>query len=48
MLAAATFALSKLIVHEKIESWLREPFVDEQGTAAGPRAAGCATRSASC
>ena len=29
MLAAATFALSKLIVHEKAESWLREPFVDE-------------------
>ena len=31
VLAAATFALSKLIVHEKIESWIREPFVDEQG-----------------
>lgn len=30
MLAAATFALSKLIVHEKVESWLREPFVDEE------------------
>jgi hypothetical protein len=30
ILAAATFALSKLIVHEKAESWLREPFVDEQ------------------
>ncbi len=30
VLAAATFALSKLIVHEKAESWLREPFVDEQ------------------
>jgi hypothetical protein len=29
VLAAATFALSKLIVHEKAESWLREPFVDE-------------------
>ena len=29
VLAAATFALSKLIVHEKVESWLREPFVDE-------------------
>jgi hypothetical protein len=29
MLAAATFALSKLIVHEKVESWLRKPFVDE-------------------
>jgi Protein of unknown function (DUF1360) len=30
MLAAAAFALSKLIVHEKIESWIREPFVEEQ------------------
>ena len=30
VLAAATFALSKLIVHEKVESWLREPFVDEE------------------
>jgi hypothetical protein len=30
LLAAATFALSKLIVHEKAESWLREPFVDER------------------
>ena len=30
LLAAATFALSKLIVHEKAESWIRQPFVDEQ------------------
>ncbi len=30
ILAAATFALSKLIVHEKVESWLRQPFVDER------------------
>jgi Protein of unknown function (DUF1360) len=30
ILAAATFALSKLIVHEKVESWIRQPFVDEQ------------------
>jgi hypothetical protein len=29
-LAAASFALSKLVVHEKVESWLRRPFVDEQ------------------
>jgi hypothetical protein len=28
-LAAATFALSKLIVHEKVEAWLRVPFVEE-------------------
>jgi hypothetical protein len=30
LLAAATFALSKLIVHEKIETWIRRPFVDEE------------------
>jgi Protein of unknown function (DUF1360) len=30
LLAAATFALSKLIVHEKVETWIRAPFVDEQ------------------
>ena len=29
LLAAATFALSKLIVHEKAEAWIRRPFVDE-------------------
>jgi hypothetical protein len=28
-LAAATFALSKLIAKEKAETWMREPFVDE-------------------
>ena len=28
-LSTATFALSKLIVHEKVETWLRRPFVDE-------------------
>ena len=28
-LAAATFRLSKLVVNEKVESWMREPFVDE-------------------
>jgi hypothetical protein len=30
-LAAASFALSKLVVHEKVESWIRRPFVDEDG-----------------
>jgi hypothetical protein len=30
LMAAATFALSKLIVTEKAESWVREPFVEEQ------------------
>lgn len=29
-LAAASFALSKLVVHEKVESWIRRPFVDEE------------------
>jgi len=28
-LSAATFALSKLLVHEKIETWVRAPFVEE-------------------
>src|SRR6185503_18110890 len=26
---AATFALAKLLSHEKVESWLRAPFVEE-------------------
>src|SRR5262249_21351469 len=25
----ATFALSKLVAHEKVEAWLRAPFVEE-------------------
>jgi hypothetical protein len=29
VLAAASFTLSKLIVHEKVDSWLRTPFVEE-------------------
>jgi hypothetical protein len=28
-LAAATFALSKLVVHEKVETWVRSPFLEE-------------------
>ena len=36
-LSAASFALSKLIVREKAETWLRRPFVDEQPDAARPR-----------
>ena len=36
-LSAATFALSKLIVHEKIETWLREPFVEERPEGKRPR-----------
>jgi hypothetical protein len=29
-LAAASFRLSKLLVNEKVESWVRRPFVDEE------------------
>jgi Protein of unknown function (DUF1360) len=36
-LAAATFALSKLLVHEKVEAWVREPFVEEHGEARRPK-----------
>jgi hypothetical protein len=36
-LSAATFALSKLIVHEKVETWLRQPFVEERPDGKRPR-----------
>jgi hypothetical protein len=36
-LSAATFALSKLLVHEKVESWLRRPFVEERADGKRPR-----------
>jgi hypothetical protein len=36
-LAAATFALSKLVVHEKVETWLRAPFVEENADGKRPR-----------
>ncbi|HYM58581.1 MAG TPA: DUF1360 domain-containing protein [Solirubrobacteraceae bacterium] len=36
-LAAATFSLSRLLVHDKVESWLREPFIDEQGGGKRPK-----------
>lgn len=37
-LGAATFALSKALVHEKVDTWLRQPFVEGDGTGArGPR-----------
>ncbi|HEY2636839.1 MAG TPA: DUF1360 domain-containing protein, partial [Solirubrobacteraceae bacterium] len=32
-LGAATFALSQALVHEKVETWMRRPFVEEEGTA---------------
>jgi uncharacterized protein DUF1360 len=31
-LAAATFALSQTVVHEKAEAWVRRPFVEGEGT----------------
>ena len=36
-ISAATFALSKLIVHEKVETWLRRPFVEERPDGKRPR-----------
>jgi hypothetical protein len=39
-LAAATFALSKLIVHEKVDAWIREPFVEEHGDGRRPKGRG--------
>jgi hypothetical protein len=36
-LSAATFALSKLVVHEKVETWLRQPFVEEHPDGKRPR-----------
>jgi hypothetical protein len=37
VIAAATFALSKLIVHEKVESWIRQPFVEERPSGSRPK-----------
>ena len=37
VLAAATFTLSKLIVDEKVETWIREPFVEETAEGKRPR-----------
>lgn len=39
-LALATFALSKTLVHEKVETWLRAPFVEEAGGEKRPRGRG--------
>lgn len=36
-IAAATFALSKVIAREKIGSWMREPFVEQDGEERRPR-----------
>ncbi len=37
---AATFALSKLLVHEKVETWVRQPFVEEKPDGKRPRGRG--------
>jgi hypothetical protein len=36
-MSAATFALSKLLVHEKVETWVRAPFVEETAEGKRPR-----------
>ncbi len=37
-LSAATFALAKVVAHEKVGTWMREPFVEH--TAGGPKPEG--------
>ena len=39
-LGAATFALSKVIAKEKVGTWVREPFVEEQRSGRPPRGEG--------
>ncbi len=39
-LAAATFALSKLLVQEKVETWIRQPFVEERPDGKRPKGKG--------
>ncbi len=39
-LATATFALSKLLVHEKVETWVRQPFVEETEDGKKPKGKG--------
>jgi hypothetical protein len=39
-LALATFALSKLIAKEKVENWMREPFVEETSQGRRPKGTG--------
>ena len=36
-LVAATFAMSKLVVHEKVETWMRAPFVEEHAEGRRPK-----------
>jgi hypothetical protein len=39
-ITAATFALSKLVAKEKVESWVREPFVEETSDGRRPKGRG--------
>ncbi len=39
-LAAATFALSKLIAKEKVETWVRQPFIEEGPEGKQPKGTG--------
>jgi len=36
-LSAASFALAKLVVHEKVETWVRAPFVEETANGRRPK-----------
>ncbi len=36
-LSAAAFSLSRLLVHDKVETWLREPFVMEEADEKRPK-----------
>ena len=39
-MSAATFALAKLLVHEKVETWVRAPFVEETAEGKTPKGEG--------
>src|SRR5919201_6827676 len=39
-LGLATFALSKLVAKEKVDAWVREPFVDEGADGREPKGSG--------
>ncbi|GAC1316854.1 MAG: hypothetical protein NVSMB25_03380 [Thermoleophilaceae bacterium] len=39
-IAAATFALSKVVAREKIGTWVREPFVEQDAEGGHPRGSG--------
>ena len=36
-ISAATFALAKTVAHEKVATWVREPFVEQQGDERRPK-----------